>query len=440
MRHLLVSWKASDSWSRFWQNRPARISMFVLIFWVVIAVLAPLLANEKPLYVFINGKHLFPAFSGTPPDELLWSDRPSSAAGDSAKMKWAGAQRVLWAPIPYDPLRSDWQLREQVGPFDFQYRTDDKMLPLRQRHWLGTGIRGDDVLAGIIHGARTSLWLGIVSVGLATLIGLCIGAVSGYFGDRRLRLSRSAICGLITGLVACGYYVGVMGVQAWTAWFDEQTIMSNQTIFALLLIFTIFGLAGGVYRLLLLIPWMRQPVAVPIDLILSRLTETLLSIPLLMVFITIAALTKPSLWTVILIIGFTGWPGIARLVRAEMIRLREMEFIQAARLLGLTDIQVLIRHAIPNAMTPVLVSISFGIGNVILAESALSFLGVGMPADVVSWGAMISAGKSNLEAWWVLVFPGVCILMVVVCFNFVGEGLRDALDPRMDRPLRPFAV
>ncbi len=440
MRHLLASWKASDSWSRFWQNRPARISMFILLFWTAVAVLAPLLANEKPLYVFMNGQHLFPAFSGTRPDGSLWLDRAWSATNDSVQMPLADAQRIIWAPVPYNPLRSDWRLREQVGPFDSQYSIDGKKLPLHQRHWLGTGIRGDDVLAGIIHGARTSLWLGVVSVGLATLIGVCIGAFSGYFGDRRLRVSRSAIGSLIVGSVACGYYVGVMGVQAWTAWFDEQSVLSNQTIFTLLTIFTILGLAGGLYRLLLLIPWMRQPVAVPIDLILSRLTETLLSIPLLMVFITIAALTKPSLWTVILIIGFTGWPGIARLVRAEMIRLREMEFIQAARLLGLTDRQVLLRHAIPNALTPVIVSISFGIGNVILAESALSFLGVGMPADVVSWGAMISAGKSNLEAWWLLVFPGVCILMVVVCFNFVGEGLRDALDPRMERPLRPFAV
>ena len=226
------------------------------------------------------------------------------------------------------------------------------MAPSSQ-HWLGTDILGRDVLSRIIYGAQVSLKVGFVAVGLATLIGLLIGALAGYYGH----------------------------------WVDN---------------------------------------------ILMRLVDLMLCFPVFFLILAVIAVLGPSIWNIMVIIGLTSWMGVARLVRAEFLSLREREFIVAARALGASDSRLIWRHLLPNALTPVMVSATLMIAGAILTESALSFLGLGVQPPTPSWGNILTEGQANIEiAWWLSVFPGLAILVTVMSYNLLGEGIREAIDPRL---------
>lgn len=168
-----------------------------------------------------------------------------------------------------------------------------------------------------------------------------------------------------------------------------------------------------------------------IDLALSRFFELMLAIPTFFLILTVAAVLPPSIYNVMIILGLTGWIGIARFIRSEFLRLRNLDFVTAARGLGVSNVAIMFRHILPNALAPVLVSASFGVASAILAESGLSFLGVGVPPDLVTWGSILAVSRSNTFAWWLAVFPGLAIFLTVTAYNLLGDGLRDALDPRL---------
>ena len=145
------------------------------------------------------------------------------------------------------------------------------------------------------------------------------------------------------------------------------------------------------------------------------------------------ALFGPSLYTVMIALGLTSWTTEARFVRGEFLRIREMEFAYAARASGARDARIIFRHLLPNAMAPVLVSASFGVASAILIESALSFLGMGVPPPTPTWGNILSTAEQHIDyAWWLAVFPGVAIFLTVAAFNIIGDRVRDALDPRSE--------
>jgi len=169
-----------------------------------------------------------------------------------------------------------------------------------------------------------------------------------------------------------------------------------------------------------------------VDAVLMRFTDTVLAFPRLVLLIMIVALFNPSITIIILVLGLTQWPGTTRIVRGDVLSLREREFVQAARALGLGRARIILRHLIPNVLAPIIVSATLGIGNTILAEASLSFLGIGVQAPTPTWGSMVAEGRDALAAaWWVATFPGLVIVAVVLAFNLLGDGLRDALDPRL---------
>jgi peptide/nickel transport system permease protein len=217
---------------------------------------------------------------------------------------------------------------------------------------LGTDDLGRDVLTRILYGARISLLVGFVAVGIATAIGIVLGALAGYYGR-----------------------------------------------------------------------W--------VDTLLMRFVDIMLCFPTFFLILAVIAFLDPSIWNIMIIIGLTGWMGVARLVRAEFLSLRERDFVLAARALGAGDGRIIFRHILPNALSPVLVSATLGVAGAILTESALSFLGIGVQPPTPSWGNMLIAGKQTLgTAWWLSVFPGLAILITVLGYNVLSEGIRDAVDPR----------
>jgi len=169
-----------------------------------------------------------------------------------------------------------------------------------------------------------------------------------------------------------------------------------------------------------------------LDTIIMRFTDMVLAFPRLVLLIMIVALFGPSITMIILVLGLTQWPGTTRIVRGDVLSLREREFIHAAHALGMSRARIMLRHLIPNVLAPVIVTATLGIGNTIVMEAGLSFLGLGVSPPTPTWGSMVAEGRDVLiNAWWVATFPGLTIVMIVLAFNLVGDGLRDALDPRL---------
>ncbi|MGB3077333.1 MAG: ABC transporter permease [Chitinophagales bacterium] len=424
---------------QFHKNIPAVISLYVLVLLAVLAMFAPLLANELPWYIKYEGENYFPAFSWKKNYIVKHQDGSSEKLQlDITDWKKIPAEKIIWAPVVYSPGKSDYNNANYKCPTCDQKFIDSNgseiEMPGRFRHWLGTGNRGDDLLTGLIHGSRISLTIGFLSMGIATLIGILLGAFAGFFGDHTLTITRGRWVFTIIGIFFGWFYASQLRGETVSGGSDNT---ANSLLYEFLLRMLIFFLVVIIFSFLgkyvTMFKWMNKKIHIHVDGLISRLIEIMVSLPLFILILTIAAISKPSIYNVMVIIGLTNWTGIARLTRAEMLRVRQQEFIQSAQALGYSPFRIMLRHALPNALAPALISVSFGIANAILIESSLSFLGIGVPQDVTTWGSLLSAGHGNFSAWWLVVFPGLCIFITVTAYNLIGEGLRDAMDPKMMR-------
>jgi peptide/nickel transport system permease protein len=250
-----------------------------------------------------------------------------------------GAVLAPWL-VPFDPAVQQLALRLE-GP--------------TTTHWFGLDELGRDILSRVMLGARVSLFVGLVVVGVSSTVGMAVGAVAGYYGGR-------------------------------------------------------------------------------IDQLISRVMDILLAFPGLLLAIALVAVLGPSLTNVVLALTLIGWVGYARLVRGQVLRAREFEYVVAARALGAGTWRTLTRHVLPTAWPAVTVQATLGMAGAILSEAALSFLGLGVQPPTPSWGTMINGGRAHLlDAPHLTIFPGVLLALVVLGFNFLGDGLRDRLDPRIAR-------
>ena len=168
-----------------------------------------------------------------------------------------------------------------------------------------------------------------------------------------------------------------------------------------------------------------------VDIALSRVIEIVVCFPAFFLILAVLAFLQPSMWNIMVVIGLTGWTTEARLVRGEFLRLADQEFVLAAKGLGVSDWRIIFRHVLPNGLAPLLVSASFGIASAILIESSLSFLGFGISIPVPSWGGILNEARESFRYWWITIFPGLAIFSTVTAYNLIGEGIRDAIDPRL---------
>ena len=426
------------AWNQFKKDKIALICLYLLFLLIGIAVLAPVIANERPLYAEYKGYTLYPAFSSESRTDSIFKENGSLdeiLQYDITDWRTLDFKKVVWPLIPYSPEGMDRYNRDYVSPSGKQrFKNKDGEIteaPKKFRHLLGTDGIGRDLASGLIHGTRISLMVGLVSMGIASLIGIILGALAGFFGDNKLKMPRIKYHFTLIGLFFGFFYGFGQRKYAISDGFSEGVVSG---MVELLISTAIIILSVTVFRLisrLIKINKLQEETYVPIDTFVSRGIELLNSIPRLLLIITITAVVERSIWIVMIIIGITGWTGIARFTRAELLRIRSLEFVQAAQSLGFSSARTIFKHALPNALAPVFVSIAFGIASAILIESGLSFLGIGVPDDIVTWGSLLNLGRQNLEAWWLIIYPGMAIFLTITIYNMIAEASRDALDPRL---------
>ena len=426
------------AWNQFKKNKIALVSFYFLILLVIIAIFAPYLANDRPLYCEYEGNTLYPAFA-----EDTRTDSIFNSSGEFIKVlqyditdwRQLNLTKVVWAPIPYSPGSMDRYNRDYASPGGKQrYKSPDGEIldiPNRFRHRLGTDGIGRDLASGLIHGTRISLMVGIVSMGIAALIGIILGALAGFFGDNKLKMKRIKYYFTLIGIFLGLFYGFGLRKYEISSGFNNGFSNGLWEITISLFLIILLTLVMRFISKFINIGSLKKEIFVPIDTFVSRGIELLNSIPRLILIITISAVVEPSIWIVMVIIGVTGWTGIARFTRAEFLRIRSLEYIQAAQSLGFTSVRTIFKHALPNALAPVFVSIAFGIASAILIESGLSFLGIGVPDDIVTWGQLLNLGRQNLEAWWLILYPGIAIFLTITIYNMIAEASRDALDPKL---------
>lgn len=328
------------------------VALTYVAFLAAVAIFAPAIAGTKPIVCRYKGHFYFPAlsyiyrgwengvflrdkFRGVYPGNLKKKDPDS----------WA-----IWPLVYQDPYR---RVRDKEWPGQPGSPTGADGTPSKH-NWFGTDQQGKDVFAQLVHGTRIAMLVGFVSMGIASLIGIGIGASAGYFGG-----------------------------------------------------------------------W--------VDMLLSRVIELVMCVPsLVLILALVAILEKTTIWHLMAIIGATSWTGIARLTRAEFLKLKQLDYVSAARALGAGGMRIMFLHILRNALAPILVPITFGIASAIITESALSFLGFGAPPPNPSWGTILNSGRTMIEqAWWPVLFPGTAIFLTVMAYNLIGEGLQEATDPRL---------
>lgn len=360
-------------------------------------LLAPLIANERPLLLIDQtGMHL-PFLSDSP-------------VADST------ASFVLHAPIRWSPGVSDLNNAGYVGPFDAQLlrSSDGKQtaLPLSQHHWMGTDLRGCDVLSGILHGASRSLRIGILAVFFALLLGLFLGGVAGWTEQNGMLLRYSNVGVAVIALLGLGQAV----------WLRQWGQGRSATLLLVLVLATL-----GLYL------WYRmrksekstsrKTIVVPFDRFVQLIMLLLSAFPKLMLVLILAALLPPSETMVISILALCTLPDLIRLIRQEVMRIRPMEYMDAAELSGASTLRKITKQVLPNMLPSLMVAVTYALSSIVLMEASLGFLGIGVPANEVSWGTLLASGKEHLQAWWLVIFPGFFLAFTVIVLQRCAEEL-----------------
>lgn len=361
---------------------------------LVIGVLAPFLANDKPIISIQNHNISFPFFSN---EKYL----ENTAAFE------------VWPLIPYHSQSLDFKNMNSVGPFE------EQVVPsLYYRHWLGTDELGRDLLAGLIHGCHTAIWVGFGAMAIALIIGVFLGGIAGYFGDSTYRIHKAKWISCLAFLLLTALFIPDLIPWDWAEIpFIEK---ATQTIlFTMLFLF----LSAVLYFILNRFQAYKKSISIPVDLIISRCIEIMETIPLLFLIIALSAIFSPSYWSLIGIIGISSWTSIARFMRAEVLKIRQKDYVESGFALGLSNIQIMKNHVLPNALNPIYINLSFGIAAAILIEATLSFLGLGMGVEQVSWGSILASSRADYTSWWLAVYPGVLLFLTLYSLNQIGDKL-----------------
>lgn len=383
---------------KIWAFRKGKWALGIISFFLVIALFADFIANEKPIYCKYNGEIYFPVLHeyGEGLGLLGNYEFLNNKSWQELQLEEAIFPIIKFSSGNIDQNSSAYS--RPSSSFENGFQT--------KKHWLGSDSIGRDVAAGIVQGTRKTLSIAFFAMLISCLIGFVFGILSGFFGDRSVRMNLWAFIGLM-------FFI----ILIWFQWSYNHWSFGLALIATFVLISAVFFLSprlGG-----------RQ-FYLPLDLIIMRMIEVFKSVPALFILLALLAIiSKPNIFTLIIIIGILRWSTIARVLRAELLRLKENKFITSAKAIGSTDKQIIVNHLLPNALPSLLTVIAFGFAGTILLEASISFLGIGLSAEEVTWGSILSEARNNFSAWWLAVFPGAAIFLMVVACNYLGDTLNE---------------
>lgn len=378
-------------------SRASRIAWIFILVVLLIAIIGPFIANEKPYYVKLDGIAYSPVLSGVS-ESTLSLNHPQHSP-----VNWYTTQfeTILYAPIPYSYYTIDLSSGALASPFENS----------PHRHWLGTDMAGRDVMAGMIRGCRVSLLIGLGSMLLALLIGIPLGSLAAYFGNKEWRASWFQIVIallLISGLI---YVVWLPIPYLW------KTIL------------ILFIVVMGILTTYFSGKSNFKKVSLPLDQLVMSLISIIDSFPGLFIILILLVIVPIKGWLIVMgAIALLRWPVMARYMRAEVYKMKESNYIKAAQVLNIPHLRILSHHIIPYAFRPVMISFIFGVSSAILAESSLSFLGIGLPAEELNWGRLLSQARNHFEAWWLVLFPGAAIFFTLLSLYTIGNAARNNLE------------
>ncbi|MDF1694186.1 MAG: ABC transporter permease [Saprospiraceae bacterium] len=358
-----------------------KIAVWILLLWVLIAIFSPFLANDKPIIAKSDQGWSMPIFSAN---------------------KINNTESYQFKINPLIPYRYDnLDLQSYLVP---PFTKGEKGI-----HLLGTDKLGRDVAAGMINGARVALIVATVAIFLSAIFGIFIGLIIGFYGDtgiRRNLLQQLTI--ILFGILLIYYIIHI---------YMEQFSLYNLIPFILLLLSGYF-----IDKALGNLPFKKY--GFPIDLFVQRLFEINESVPNIFIILAfVAIVVHTNLFTIPLILAVLVWMTFARYARAEVLQIKNEDYILSAQASGMSNLRILIKHILPNALPPLLVVMAFSFSGVILLESTLSFLGIGLPLEEVSWGKILAESRKSSKSWWLAVFPGFAIFLVLYAFNILGDIL-----------------
>ncbi len=305
--------------------------------------------------------------------------------------------------IPYKSSDMDKSNRA-VSPFAQQ-----DVSSLYYRHWLGTDSLGRDVLAGLLAGCWVALRIGILAMLLTIIIGSFFGYLSGYLGDKNVKLNYLEL-GLLLLLFSLSIFYLVYGSS-----------IAKLFSIALLLVVFVFILRKAGHN-----SYNNKLINIPFDMLVMRFIEIFRAIPdIFFILVMIGIVREPSITSIVFMIAIVRWPSVARFVRAEIMKIKEEPFVLSARALGLSSFKVFKDHILPLSLSPVIIASAFGVSTAILLESTLSFLGIGIPLNQVTWGSMLNDARQNISMWWLALFPGLMIYFVIYLFNSIGDTVSE---------------
>jgi peptide/nickel transport system permease protein len=322
-----------------------------------------------------------------------------------AGTSWPRLLAVAWLTLLVFAATSSMLLSEQTLAPDL---LNANASPLTPNHWLGTNPLGQDVWTILLFGARITLCVSLPAALLATALGTLLGLLAGYWGNQQLQLPAYYwLCAFLfaTGITLFKAPSNSMGAAGWLLVLGATVVVIG--------------------KVLSLLTGLRKTIALPVDWLVLSMITLLATIPRLLLVLTVAA-SVPTLWGVVVLLTLTSWPQSARLVRAEVSRVRQLPYLEAATATGLPPWRIIWHHLLPNAWGPVVTTIPLSIATLIALETTLSFLGVGLPPEVPSWGRLLAFSRVAPGAWWLLVFPGLCLLATTL-------SLRQLLPTKMRR-------
>lgn len=378
-----------------------QIRNFVAI--LLLMLLLPILANHRPLYISTGSAHFFPALTG---DNILQDgDKAMNLQFDDVKV--ADDVFVIMPLIPWSPGRSDL-MNSYAGPFSEQtvlVNGTEETLPFHYRHWLGTDGKGADVLSGILYGFRYSMLIALLAILVGGIPGIILGSIAGYFGNSGIKTTYAHITAFVIALI---YFL---------------CTLTPNVIPALIVSCILYIIITQLLKLIR-ITFLTSERKLAADSIIMQCMEIMVSIPALIIIITLAAIIKPSAIGLAVILGTLLWPETVRFTRGQVLQVKEQDYVLAARAMGFKDLRIIVNHILRNGITPVLILLCFSFSNVILTEAGLSFLGVGISPEIVTWGSLLASGRDNFDAWWLIIFPGVLLLCIVYYFVSLSEKFR----------------